>query len=184
MAITIVVEDGTGIANANSYISVGDADAYQLNRGRSAWAALDADAKSSALIQATEFVDSTFAWIGKRKTSTQALKWPRIYGLDSDGVEIVLTDSDGFEITGVPSVIPKSVAEAAFLSLDNNLFQDSDPRGKIIRKKTDVLETEYQPESPSLKPSAPTIFGAINTMLRGLYFQPAGGMVVGKAVRG
>lgn len=184
MAITLVVEDGTGLETANTYISATDADLYNANLGRAEWSVLDVEVKAAALIKATQFIDASFQWIGKKKTSAQGLKWPRIEGKTPEGIEIQLSDSDGFGIEGVPSPVSKAVAETAFLSLSNDLFQVADPNGKVIRDKTDVLETEYQPESPSLKPAAPTLFSAVNLMLRGLYSATTGGMVIGKAIRG
>lgn len=183
MAIALVVEDGSGVSGANTYISVADADLYQTNRGRSSWISLDADAKAVALIMATDAIDSLYPWIGKKKTSTQGLKWPRIEGKTPDGIEIVLSDSDGFGVEGVPQAVVNACAEAAFLSLTEELFVDDDPRGKVVRKKTDVLETQFQEDSPNLKPAMPTIFGSLNAMLKGLYVMPSNGMKVGKAVR-
>lgn len=184
MPITLVVEDGTGLETANTYISASDADLYNANLGRAEWSSLDTDVKAAALIKATQFIDASFQWIGSRMFRVQALAWPRHAGLDASGDSILLTDRDNFEIEGIPAFVPKAVAEAAFLSLSNDLFQVADPNGKVIRDKTDVLETEYQPDSPSLKPAAPTLFAAVNLLLRGLYSAPTGGMVVGKAIRG
>lgn len=184
MAITLVVEDGTGLATANTYTSAMDADLYNANLGRAEWTVLDADAKASALIKATQFIDASFQWIGVRMFRVQTLAWPRHAGLVASGESVLLVDRDGFDIEGVPGQVPRAVAEAAFLSLSNDLFQIADPNGKVIRDKTDVLETEYQPDSPSLKPAAPTVFSAVNLMLRGLYSAPTGGMIVGKATRG
>lgn len=184
MAITIVVEDGTGLTSANSYISTADADTYHANRGRSTWTALTADAKAIALIAGTQFIDSVYNWIGLKSKKTQGLKWPRIARLDESGNAILLVDRDGFDIDAVPQAVINACAEAAFLSLTEELFQDDDPRGKIIRKKTDVLETDYQPDSPTSKPEKPTVYGSLNSILKGLYLQPTGGMVVGKAQRG
>lgn len=183
MAIALIVETGPGVSGANTYISVADADLYQANRGRSSWAALTDDAKAIALITATEAIDSLYPWIGKRKTATQGLKWPRIEGKTPDGIEIQLSDSDGFGIDGVPQAVINACAEGAFLMLSEEIFQNDDAHGKIIRKKTDVLETEFQPDSPTSKPTMPTIFGSLNAILKGLYVVPSNGMKIGKAVR-
>ena len=184
MAIVLVVETGSGVSGANTYISAADADLYNSNRGRSSWALLDADAKATALIKATEAIDAQYPWIGTRMTRAQGLQWPRHAGVDSLGASILLIDRDGFDIEGVPQAVVNACAEAAFLSLSEELFQDDDPRGKILRKKTDVIETEYQPDSPTAKPAAPTPFGLLNSILKGLFVQPTGGMVIGKATRG
>lgn len=183
MAVTLVVEDGTGIAGANSYVAAAVADTYNEYRGRSAWAALGAEAKAIALIKATEAIDAQYPWIGTKASRFQGLQWPRHAGVDSAGESVLLIDRDGFDIEGVPVAVQNATAEAAFLSISEELYQDADPRGKVIRKKTDVLETEYQPDSPTAKPASPTVFGSLNALLKGLYVQPTGGMVIGKAVR-
>ena len=182
MAIVLVVEDGTGKSDANTYTSVIDADTFNEQRGRSAWLSLEDDEKAAALIKATEFIDGTFNWIGRKTTQEQALQWPR-NDVDDYGETILVTDRDGFEITGVPAGVKKAVAEAAFLSLSEDLFQVDDPQGKVIRKKTDVLETEYQPETV-VTVKKPSVFDSVNSLLKGLYSFSSGGMVVGKAVRG
>jgi hypothetical protein len=77
----IVVEDGTGLVNANSYASVADADAYFTDRGNTAWGLATSDDKSSALINATDYIDTTNAgkWVGcvEFPDTPQALAFPR-----------------------------------------------------------------------------------------------------------
>jgi len=76
MALT--VEDGTGKANADSYISQTDADTYFSNHDSpTAWTGLTSDQKDAALRYATTALDGLFAWEGFVVTSTQALGWPR-----------------------------------------------------------------------------------------------------------
>ena len=77
---TLVVEDGTGLANANSYVSVADATTYHSIRGNGdAWSNIDDQA--SALIIATDYMEQVYRlrWAGMRVTATQALSWPRAY---------------------------------------------------------------------------------------------------------
>ena len=70
MTITLVVEDGTGLADANSYIASADADTYWANRANAAWAALDDDAKAAALIQATQYLDARYSFKGCQLADT------------------------------------------------------------------------------------------------------------------
>lgn len=80
MSVTIVIEDGAGRADANSYASVGTADAYFGARPRSnAWKGLTAEAKARLLIHATRLLDASFAWDGRRLSSAQALEFPRFF---------------------------------------------------------------------------------------------------------
>lgn len=85
--MAFVAEDGTGLSNANSYVSVAVADTYAADRGQTAWAALATGAKQTALIQATDYINKNFRFKGYRvKASTQALMWPRSAVYDRDGV--------------------------------------------------------------------------------------------------
>jgi hypothetical protein len=79
--MAIVVEDGTGKPDANSYASVATADAYHADRGNTAWLAEQA-AKETALVRATQYIESRYRgrWPGTRlKLRDQRLEWPR-YG--------------------------------------------------------------------------------------------------------
>lgn len=73
MAIVATV----GAANANSYLTVEQADAYLADRlGAEAWAALDGQ-KETALKQATRELDR-HRFKGCRANSDQALQFPRL----------------------------------------------------------------------------------------------------------
>lgn len=98
MAVTLVKEDGTGLANANSYADAADALLYMEQTGRKeAWAALTGNARLSALINATAYMDDTYGsrYLGDRVVATedtQALDWPREGVLYSSGAVILPTD--------------------------------------------------------------------------------------------
>jgi len=62
----LIVEDNTGLANAESYISVADADVYLANMGRTSWAAATTAAKEIALRKATQYIDTAYSFRGAR----------------------------------------------------------------------------------------------------------------------
>lgn len=111
--MTVIVEDGTGLDNANSYVSTADADAYFASRGNTAWAALSQDAKDAAVINASEYAD--IRWGDKLRDrpleSEQALEMPRRN----------LRNRYGDEIEGVPRDWVRGVIEYAFRSSQNSL---------------------------------------------------------------
>lgn len=109
--MAIEVEDGTGLADADSYISLADADTYATAYGLTTWTGTDA-AKETALRQATEYLDTSFDWIGELKTNTQALGWPR------DDAE----DRDGRELIGVPVRVQRATVQVAALALSGALL--------------------------------------------------------------
>ena len=65
MALVLVVEDGSGKADANGYVSVADADAYFEGRadpvgiaGAFDWSAQSTDNKEKAIVSATRMIDA------------------------------------------------------------------------------------------------------------------------------
>jgi hypothetical protein len=85
--MAIIIEDGTAIANANSYVSVAVADAYFADRNNQDWANLDStDQKTPYLILACDFLEQMFRmrWLGFRRTLTQGLCWPRSWAARPD----------------------------------------------------------------------------------------------------
>src|ERR1044072_1066406 len=76
MAITIIVEDGTGVTDANAYVDVAAARAYAEQRGVTLPA--DDDVIAAWLIQATDYLESFACKYQGRKTDcAQSLQWPR-----------------------------------------------------------------------------------------------------------
>ena len=76
----LVTEDGTGLATAESYATLVEAAAYHTSIGNSSWAALASDTvREQYLRKATFYMLQRYRprWSGWRKTSTQALDWPR-----------------------------------------------------------------------------------------------------------
>ena len=78
MAVTI---DATvGGANANSYLTLADAqaiiDGFVEDADVTAWASATTDQKNRALYTATQRLDRE-RYLGARATDTQALQWPR-----------------------------------------------------------------------------------------------------------
>lgn len=93
MPITIITTPGA--ANANSYRTVLEADAYFTTRPYStAWASIVGasaeDTKAALLIEATRRIDER-AYHGIRQSATQALAFPRYGLLDSETGHIVET---------------------------------------------------------------------------------------------
>ena len=137
MAVTLVVEDGTGVAGANAYISVDFADAYHLDRFNSDWAG-SADRKSSAILQATAYLDRVYIYQGLRTHTDQVLEWPRVRVLDDDCDELPRED--------IPSLVEQATAEAALAILCNGdptkSFVESEARTR--RERVGVIEAEFE----------------------------------------
>ena len=114
MSLTLTKEDGTGKANANSYASAADGDAYHDGHlYATAWTGASTANKEAALVFATRLIDSQFQFNGFKVNEGQSLQWPRISCPDPD-VNVV-------EVIGllwrpdncVPgNLVPKAVMDA------------------------------------------------------------------------
>jgi hypothetical protein len=117
--MTIIVESGSGITNANSYVDVTYADAYHAEFGNTDWASIGNTEKESALIQASQSCDIQYGdkyrgVIQPTQNSTRKLLFPRmaftdLYGMLWSGkvptyllnavCEMALTKAGGGDIT-------------------------------------------------------------------------------------
>jgi hypothetical protein len=104
--MALVVEDGTGLADAESYASVAAADAYATARGLT-WTGTETE-KEQALRRATSWLDARYRgkWPGdKRRQRFQALEWPRTGAHD-------MAD-DPIDYQSVPVEVVNATIEAA-----------------------------------------------------------------------
>lgn len=104
----MVVEDGTGKTNSDSYCSVDTADTYHTTARlySTDWTGISTTAeKETALIWATRVLDDEMNWYGTIVSETQALRWPRTGVITRDGVTI--------EDNEMPTSIQYAVAELA-----------------------------------------------------------------------
>lgn len=88
MALTLVLETGSGLANSNSYASVAECDAYHdahLYSDDWTGAAAVTGKQDKALAMASRVIDGAMKWRGDRKSAEQALEWPRI-NVERDGM--------------------------------------------------------------------------------------------------
>lgn len=155
--MALIVENGTGMATAESYISVDDASTRLAALGLTNWATLSTTEMEQALRRATVFMEQRYRtrWKGTRLLRAQALSWPR-YGVTVDGWDI---DSDV-----VPAEVANACADLAFKAVGGDLSPDLE-RG-ILREKVGPLETEYDAFAPQAK-RYPAIDQALAAYLTG-----------------
>lgn len=144
----MIVEDGTGVEGANSYVTVEYADTYHTDRANTAWTAATEDAKEAALIKATDYVEQVYAdrWDGEAVYEDQPLSWPRDVA------------------TGIPTRLKQAVCQLALEALTTDL----NPKiGQgIKRKKVDSIEIEYQDDTYG-GTTRPAIDGLLAPILSG-----------------
>lgn len=128
--LALVVEDGTGLATANTYVSVADADDIHRQRLHSeVWLEdYDLPTKQKALVQAT-FVLDQLRWKGNEANpQTQALRWPRV---DVEYVERTYTLADD----ALPEWLEYVTAVLAFRLVETDLLKLVDEQ-RITSKST------------------------------------------------
>ena len=108
MALTLVKEDGTGKADANSYADVTDGNAYHEGHlYATAWTAATADNKAASLVMAARVIDAELQFNGVKATEAQALQWPRSDCRDPDAVA-----ASGSAGVVTSNVVPKGILDA------------------------------------------------------------------------
>lgn len=157
--MTITVEDGSGIADANSYVTIADYRAYASQRGVSLPVA-DPDVEPQ-LIQAMDYLEIQ-PWAGYPTYDDQALAWPR------SGVYI-----SGSEIA--ENAIPGKIKFAQMqLAIQVNagvvLLPTVIGGAAIKRDKVGPLETEYDTGNVGIMPYFASISALIKPYLTGLGF--------------
>lgn len=130
MSVTIVATPG--VANANSYVTVEEADAYFKARLPLTPPWEDADDKTAALAMAARVLNAVAiprrrrvddyyivgrAWTGLPATTTQALAWPRIGMFDANG--------NAIPVDAIPQALKDAQAELAGQLIASDTTQDN-----------------------------------------------------------
>ena len=93
--MAIVVEDGTGLATADSYLSIAGMTAYvaAYMRSSTVWSAASTTEQEEWLREGTQALNALFArrWRGIKVLQTQSLDFPRIGIVDDDGFSVLST---------------------------------------------------------------------------------------------
>jgi len=92
MAVTLIVEDGTGRSDANTLVSLAGAKSYWDERG-TAYSAFTDDVLNAAIVRSCAFLANAFRWQGlKVNMRTQTMPWPRFDTFDRDGWSVLSTE--------------------------------------------------------------------------------------------
>ena len=103
----VVKETGEGLADANSYASVDDGDAYHAGHlYATAWTSATTEKKTAALVMATRLIDAEYQFGGGRAVATQSLQWPRRQCRIPDEIEALPANA-------VPKAVIKATCELA-----------------------------------------------------------------------
>jgi hypothetical protein len=153
--MSLIVEDGSLVIGAESYVGVADASAYHLARGNSTWASMTSGQMEEALRRAADYMVATYRmrWKGYRKDVTQSLDWPRrlvfldpsVYGVGA--ADYIGGYGYGFASMIADNLIPQEVknvcAEFALRAAAGELLPDL---GRISSsERVGPIAITYQP---------------------------------------
>ena len=143
MAVTVTVEDGSGVANANSYVTIAEVDAWVLtNPHDTTWTALTDAAKNGYAVMAFRVLNEQMNWDGWQIDADQALDLPRSGMVDKNGNSI---DNDE-----IPTEVKNAQCELARLLVIEDRTADPDTAGfkeigvgsiKLVIDKADRVPT-------------------------------------------
>lgn len=126
--MALIVENGTGLADADAYISVSEADAYHTSYGNDAWADLTDPQKEIAIRRATQYIDANFRFRGVKKFVAQRLEHPRVGYADREvWPEVALS---------------QATAELALRASAGPLLDDAESE-VILREVVGPIRTDY-----------------------------------------
>lgn len=171
--MTLTVETGVGLADAESYASVAEFKAYAAKVGYDYTTPTYTDTQiEQALRRATVWLDAKYRdqFQGTWTVSTQALEWPR---------SGVLYRNTAIEAYSVPTLLKNALCEAAWreLTLPDGLSPDQ-AGDQIKRDKVGDVETEFRVGAVNARPWVPVLDDILSGLLKG-----RATAYVGKAVR-
>jgi len=144
VAAVMVIEDGTARTNSNSYTTIAEADDYWELRNYLPWAALSDETKTSALVQAAQYLDFAYRWIGDRYSTIQAMTWPRVVFFD--------VDYRAMHANVIPQRIKDAQCELAKeVTLNGSLLAPMDRGGRVQSEAIGPLHIEYFADAPGIK---------------------------------
>lgn len=148
--MALIVEDGSQVTSANSYISVADAQTYLTALGKTV------TVTEALLLQAMNALVG-LSWCGYIVSSTQALSWPRANMIDC---ELRVIESD---------TVPAAIGYAQALICDN-INSGYDPNAiapkKVISETVDVISISYSDKGGSTEGYSLATMPEVKAMLK------------------
>lgn len=156
----LIVEDGTGVANANSYTTLSQARAYALLRG----IVLSADDSilTAQIILATDYLESfALQYVGQPTSYTQSLSWPR---------KSVQFDPDNpYPSNAIPPQLISAQCQAVIEEFNGITLQPSVDRsqgGFVTESKVGPLDTKYSEKiGTTSEPFLPKVSALLSALL-------------------
>lgn len=153
--MAFVVEDGTGLANANAYCTPTEARTYWTDRGVT-FAQNDGQLQV-AIILATDYIENRHKrnFKGEPQFDGQRLAFPRL----------CVYDHTGKAYEGVPEPVKFATAEYMSRALSAALVPDPTLGLPVVREKIGPIETEFLPGATPIYQPYPTADSLLKDLL-------------------
>lgn len=136
----LIVEDGTGLPDADSYITIDEFKTYAASYGIDISAYDDAKIETSCRV-GTMWVDTAYRYKGTKLNAMQALEFPR------NGC----TDWSGYPVVGVPARVKQATAYMTAQANAGPIYTDVDHGGMIKSEAVGPISVTYMDGAPSQK---------------------------------
>ena len=141
--MNIIIEDGSLVANANSYVTVAEATEYCADRGL-AFPTVDAEAKV-LLVKAMDFLSSIEdRFQGSRNNLEQELSFPRGFYLFGNDIS-----------NTIPKQLKNAQCQLAFDASQFDLLESQETR-KVIEEGVGALKVKYSDTGSASTQRTPT----------------------------
>lgn len=158
--MALVIEDGSIVTDANSYVTIDEARAYATARGKTL-PVVDADL-TALLISAMDYLEAQRArYQGSKVSATQELQFPR-EGVQIDGIDL--------EATAIPSILKQAqirlAIEAAagvdLMPTRTGAFVKKEEVGPIVTEYSEKVGVSVEPEITAVEALLAPLFGAVS----------------------
>lgn len=131
--MALVIEDGSLVTGATSYVTVAEARAYASARGVTL-PAVDGDVEQLA-VKAIDYLEAQRArYQGSKVDADQDLQWPRVN---------VVIDGNEYPETSIPKVLKSAQCQLMIEAANGVDLMPTRTGGFVKKEKVDVIETEY-----------------------------------------
>jgi len=148
--MTLIIEDGSVVANANSYITVAQFKDWADSRGITYGTDQEVE---QGILRAMDWFERQF-FIGNKANENQPLQWPRTEAL-----------IDGYyaDATEIPKEVITALYEATKVELDGNSQLNNEDR-RTIREQVGDISVEYA-ENSNNRITTPALTFAMNRIV-------------------
>lgn len=146
--MSLVIETGQGVADANSFVTVVEADRWMAAMGDELWSTLDETTKEQHLVQGALYVSNgqIYYFSGGRATVEQTLAWPRVGGRYRNGGPTVPSDKIPNDVK-LAQIVAAKASAYGFLPVTTGggggEFENGRRRAEVQTEKVGDLSVTY-----------------------------------------